>query len=81
MSYKLAFGLAAALCLAVTITHAQTVDSAIDKLTNFPSKLFSRINGQAAALNQQPENKPILMPLSSPQNNIISAKQGLKHLP
>ncbi len=53
MSYKLAFGLAAVLCLAGMATHAQTADSAIDKLTNFPSKLFNRINGQAATLNQQ----------------------------
>src|SRR5580700_7102776 len=53
MSYKLAFGLAAVLCLAGTATHAQTADSAIDKLTNFPSKLFNRINGQATTLNQQ----------------------------
>ena len=53
MFYKLAFGLAAVFCLAGTVTHAQTVDSAIDKLTNFPSKLFSRINGQTASLNQQ----------------------------
>src|SRR5580692_8595286 len=53
MSYKLAFGLAAVLCLAGMATHAQTADSAIDKLTNFPSKLFNRINGQATTLNQQ----------------------------
>src|SRR5580704_10720229 len=53
MSYKLAFGLAAVLCLTEMATHAQTVDSTIDKLTNFPSKLFNRINGQATTLNQQ----------------------------
>ena len=53
MSYKLAFGLAAALCLAGMATHAQNVDSSIDKLTNFPSKLFSRINSQAVTLNQR----------------------------
>src|SRR3984957_8761294 len=53
MFYKLTFCLAASLCLAGTVTYAQTVDSAIDKLTNFPSKLFSRINGQTASLNQQ----------------------------
>jgi len=53
MFYKLALCLAAALCLATMVSHAQTIDSAIDKLTNFPSKLFKRINGQAASLNQQ----------------------------
>jgi len=53
MFYKLALCLAASLCLAGTVTYSQTVDSAIDKLTNFPSKLFSRINGQTASLNQQ----------------------------
>ena len=53
MFHKLAFGLAVVFCLAGTVAYAQTVDSAIDKLTNFPSKLFSRINGQTASLNQQ----------------------------
>jgi hypothetical protein len=53
MFQKLALCLAAALCLAVKATHAQNGDSTLDKLTNFPSKLFSRINGQASTLNQQ----------------------------
>gem|GEM_PF-5919241 len=37
--------LSAWLCLALTVTHAQNVDSAIDKATAFPSKLFNRISG------------------------------------
>src|SRR5580704_13802006 len=53
MRYKLAFGLAAALCLAVTVTNAQTVDSAVTKLANFPSKFFSRVNRETASLNRQ----------------------------
>jgi hypothetical protein len=53
MSCKLAICLAAALCFAVTVTYAQTSDSTFDKISNFPSKLFSRINGQATSLNQQ----------------------------
>src|SRR5580692_4923286 len=53
MSCKLAACLAAGLCLALTVTHAQNVDSTIDKVTNFPSKLFKRISGQTANLNQQ----------------------------
>jgi hypothetical protein len=53
MFHKLAICLTAALCLAGTVTHAQSVDSTIDKLTNFPSKLFSRISGQTSNLNQQ----------------------------
>ncbi|HXB32349.1 MAG TPA: hypothetical protein VNV35_02965 [Puia sp.] len=53
MSCKLAACLTVGLCLALTATHAQTVDSAIDKVTNFPAKLFSRISGQTAGLNQQ----------------------------
>ncbi len=53
MSCKLAACLAVGLCLAATVTHAQTVDSAIDKATNFPSKLFNRISGQTSSMNQQ----------------------------
>jgi hypothetical protein len=53
MSCKLAACLAVGLCLALKVTHAQTVDSTIDKATNFPSKLFSRISGQTSNLNQQ----------------------------
>ena len=53
MSCKPAICLAAALCFALTVTYAQSADSTLDKVTNFPSKLFSRINGQASSLNQQ----------------------------
>jgi hypothetical protein len=53
MSCKLTAWLAVGLCLTLKVTHAQTVDSAIDKVTNFPSRLFNRISGQTANLNQQ----------------------------
>jgi hypothetical protein len=53
MSCKPALCLAAALCLALTVTHAQTSDSTLDKISNFPSKLLGRISGQSASLNQQ----------------------------
>jgi hypothetical protein len=53
MSRTLAGCLAVWLCLAVTVTHAQNVDSTIDKVANFPSRLFCRITGQAAKTNQQ----------------------------
>src|SRR5579863_1688935 len=53
MSCKLAACLAVGLCLALTVTHAQNVDSAIGKVTNFPSKLFNRISGQTSNMNQQ----------------------------
>jgi hypothetical protein len=53
MLHKQAICLAAALCLATTATYAQSVDSAITKLTNFPSKFFSRINRETSSLNRQ----------------------------
>lgn len=53
MFCKLASGLAVWLCLAMTAAHAQTVDSTIDKVTNFPSRLLKRLTGQTASLNQQ----------------------------
>ena len=53
MVYKPAFCLAALLCLAVTISHAQSADSLTDKLTNFPSRLFGKIQSQSASINQQ----------------------------
>jgi hypothetical protein len=52
MLYKPALCLAAALCLAITITHAQSVDSLTGKLTHFPSRLFGKIQSQSASLNQ-----------------------------
>lgn len=53
MSKIRAFGLVAALCLAITTPRAQSVDSTLDRISNFPSKLFSRIDGQAKSLDQQ----------------------------
>lgn len=41
------------LCLALTVTHAQNVDSVADKVTNFPFKVIKRINGETTSLNQQ----------------------------
>jgi len=45
--------LSAGLCLAMTLSHAQSADTLAGKLTNFPSKLFGRIQTQTASLNQQ----------------------------
>ncbi|HET6256662.1 MAG TPA: hypothetical protein VFE32_21485 [Puia sp.] len=43
----------AALCLAVMVAQAQSVDSAITKLTNFPAKFFSRVNRETSSFNRQ----------------------------
>jgi hypothetical protein len=53
MLYKPAFCLAAMLCLFVTVTHAQSVDTLSGKLANFPSRLFSKVQTHSASLNQQ----------------------------
>jgi len=53
MLYKPALCLAAALCLAVTVTHAQSADSLAGKLTNFPSRLFGKVKSQSTSLNAQ----------------------------
>src|SRR5580658_5858594 len=53
MSYKLAFGLAAALCLAGTATPAQSVDTLAGKLANFPTRLFGKIQSQSSSLSEQ----------------------------
>jgi hypothetical protein len=53
MLYKLGLSLAAALCLAVTVVHAQSVDSLTGKLTGFPAKFFNKISGKTADLQQQ----------------------------
>ena len=53
MFHKQAICLAAALCLAVSVTHAQAVDSTITKLSNFPSKFFGRISRETSSLNRQ----------------------------
>jgi Skp family chaperone for outer membrane proteins len=53
MCYKPAFCLAALLCLAVTATHAQSVDTLGGKAANFSSRVFSKIQSQSAGINQQ----------------------------
>jgi hypothetical protein len=53
MSHKLALCLSAALCLAIPATHAQTVDSALTRVSNFPSKLFSRISRETTSYQQR----------------------------
>src|SRR5580692_7452533 len=53
MLKKLVFCVAALLCFACTLSHAQPADSLTGKLTNFPSRLFGRIQSQTASLNQQ----------------------------
>jgi len=53
MLIKPAMCLSALLCIAVTVTHAQTVDSVADKLTHFPMRLFGHIQSKTAELNQK----------------------------
>jgi Skp family chaperone for outer membrane proteins len=53
MLMKPAFCLSALLCIAVTATHAQTVDSVADKLTHFPMRLFGHVQSKTAALSQR----------------------------
>jgi hypothetical protein len=53
MLYKPAFCLAAALCLVVTIAHAQSADSVVQKVANFPVKVFNKITGKTTDLQQQ----------------------------
>jgi cell shape-determining protein MreC len=48
-----AFCLAALLCLAVTASFAQSGDSALNKVTSFPMRLFGHIQSKTASLNQQ----------------------------
>ena len=45
--------LSTALCLAVTVSHAQSPDTLAGKLANFPSRVFGKIQSQSASLNQQ----------------------------
>jgi hypothetical protein len=49
----LAICLGALLCLALTVTHAQSVDSVTGKVIHFPSKLLSRLHSKSAQLDQQ----------------------------
>ncbi len=53
MLYKPAFCLLAWLCLALGAARAQSVDSLTGKLANFPTRLFSKISGKTASLQQQ----------------------------
>src|SRR6202522_1748332 len=53
MLTKPAFCLAALLCLAVTASFAQSGDSAQNKVTSFPMRLFGHIQSKTASLNQQ----------------------------
>src|SRR6202012_6201609 len=53
MRYTPAFCLAALLCLAMTASYAQSVDSVSGKLLNFPSRFLGRIKSKAASLDQQ----------------------------
>lgn len=53
MLYKPALCLAAAVCLAVVVTSAQSIDTLTGKLANFPTRLFGKIQSQSASLNQQ----------------------------
>lgn len=43
----------AGLLLALTACYSQSVDSVAGKLTNFPSRLFGKIQSKSATLNQQ----------------------------
>lgn len=53
MSYFKAICFSAALCFAVKVSHAQFADSAGDKLTNFPMKLFGKVNRQATTFQNR----------------------------
>lgn len=57
MLYAPALRLTAVLCLAVTISYAQSAVSSSDtltgKLAKFPTRLFRKIQSQSASLNQQ----------------------------
>jgi hypothetical protein len=48
-----AFGGAALLCLVLTISHAQSVDSVTDKVLSFPSRLLARLQKKTTDLNNQ----------------------------
>ena len=53
MLKKSIFCVAALLCLACTLSHAQPVDTLTGKLANFPSRVFGKIQSQSANINQQ----------------------------
>src|ERR1700678_36174 len=48
-----AFGGGALLCLVLTISHAQSVDSVTDKVLSFPSRLLARLQKKTTDLNNQ----------------------------
>ncbi|HXB91120.1 MAG TPA: hypothetical protein VNU72_02475 [Puia sp.] len=49
----LAFCWVALLCLTRTVSYAQSTDSVTDKLVNFPSRLFGKVQSATTGLNQQ----------------------------
>ena len=53
MSISRGLSLLVWLCLAITVARAQSVDSTMDKVANFPNKLFNKITSQTAALEQR----------------------------
>jgi hypothetical protein len=53
MPKKMALYLWVWLCLACTVTHAQSLDSAAGKLLIFPSRLLGRVQAKMARLDQQ----------------------------
>lgn len=53
MFHKLAFGLAAVLCLAGTVSDAQSIDTLTGRLAGFPMKLLGKIRSQSAGLSGQ----------------------------
>ncbi len=53
MQKILPFGGAALLCLVLTVSHAQSVDSVTGKVLNFPSRLLGRLQKKTTDLNNQ----------------------------
>src|ERR1700748_1407645 len=53
MSFLRGLYLSAGLCLAVMCSYAQSADTLAQKITNFPSRIFGKIQSRMAGLNQQ----------------------------
>jgi hypothetical protein len=53
MQKILPFGGAALLCLVLTVSHAQSVDSVTNKVLSFPSRLLARLQKKTTDLNTQ----------------------------
>ena len=53
MQKILSFGGAALLCLVLTTSHAQSVDSVTNKVMSFPSRLLARLQKKTTDLNNQ----------------------------